>query len=242
MKMGFLILILGIFGAIQLPGQCEGCKSVAGEVIDFCFIESEWPDHCVQFTEENPYFYYQAPGVNKGKAVKFYFPENDQPTNTSYFVGLSRTHKILKLTPRDLLIMEHGIEQWRQLEGLRNWDKKFVNSGYTILPSGLAYKPLKVGNGKLAQNGNRTTVHYTGYLESGKKFASTLDGKQSFQFTLGNAEVIKGWEEGLATMTVGSRYLLRIPPDLGYGQAGAGAGAIPPNSTLYFDIQLLAAE
>jgi hypothetical protein len=211
-------------------------------VIDFCFVESEWPDHCVQFTEENPYFYYQSPGINKGRPVKFYFPENDQATNTHYYVELDKSNRRLKLETRDLLIMEHGVEQWRQLEGLRKWDSKYVNSGYTILPSGLAYKPMKVGKGKLAQQGNRATVHYTGYLESGKKFASTLDGKQSFQFILGNAEVIKGWEEGLAIMTVGSRYLLRIPPHLGYGQAGAGAGAIPPNSTLYFDIQLLAAE
>jgi hypothetical protein len=242
MKTGFLILILGIFGAIQLPGQCEGCQSVAGEVIDFCFIESEWPDRCVQFTEDHKYFYYQSPRVKNGQPIKFYFPEDDQAIGTEYFAGLATNHKKLKLGHHDILILEHGVEQWRQLEGLRKWDMKYVNSGYTVLPSGLAYKPLRAGAGKLPLKGNLVTVHYTGYLESGYKFGSSLDGKQSFQFILGNAEVIKGWEEGILTMQVGSRNLLRIPPHLGYGQAGAGAGEIPPNSTLYFDIQLLAAE
>jgi peptidylprolyl isomerase len=101
-------------------------------------------------------------------------------------------------------------------------------------------KPLVTGTGKAPQKGKRVTVHYTGYLESGKKFESSLDRKRSLAFTLGNGEVIKGWEEGLALMTVGSRSLLRIPPGLGYG--AAGSGDIPGNATLFFDVQLLTAE
>jgi peptidylprolyl isomerase len=128
------------------------------------------------------------------------------------------------------------------MEGLRKWDMAIVGSGFTELPSGLAYKALAIGQGKTPEKGKKVNVHYTGYLESGEKFESSLDRKQTFQFTLGLGQVIKGWDEGLTIMTVGSRYLLRIPPALGYGTAGAGGGDIPPNATLYFDIQLISAE
>jgi hypothetical protein len=242
MRTGFLILILAFAAAINLRAQCEGCKSVAGEVIDFCFIESDWPDHCVQFTEDAAYFYYQSPTFNKGIPLKLQFPDDQQATHTNYFVALYENHQKLKLGPRDLLIMEHGLDLWREMEGVRKWDKACVFSEYTFLPSGLAYKPLVEGKGKFPEKGKNVTVHYTGYLESGKKFDSSYDRKQSFQFTLGAGQVIKGWDEGLAIMRVGGRYLLRIPPQLGYGQAGAGGGQIPPNATLIFDIQLLSAE
>lgn len=242
MKRGFLILMIALGGAFFLPAQCDGCKSVAGEVIDFCFVEPEWPDHCVQFTEEADYFYYQAPSVNKGVPARFSFPTQQQRYATSYLTGLAESNKKLKLTSRDLLIMEHGMELWHQLEGIRKWDPAVVLSGYTLTSSGLGYKVLVSGRGKAPSKGRKVNVHYTGYLENGEKFDSSLDRKQSFQFTLGAGQVIKGWDEGLAIMTVGSRYLLRIPPHLGYGQAGAGGGEIPPNATLYFDVQLLSAE
>lgn len=240
--MGFLILLIAFAAGINLRAQCEGCKSVAGEVIDFCFVEPGRPDHCVQFTEDADYFYYQSPKVNKGVPVKFWFPDDDLPTDTDYWVGIETTNKKLKLSPRDLFIMEHGVEVWREMEGVRKWDKTCINSDYTLLPSGLAFKPLVEGTGKLPEKGKKVAVHYTGYLENGKKFDSSFDRKQSFQFTIGVGQVIKGWDEGLAMMKVGSRYLLRIPPQLGYGQAGAGGGQIPPNATLIFDVQLLSAE
>lgn len=242
MKRGFLILIFALGGHIFLPAQCDGCKSVAGEVIDFCFVESEWPDHCVQFTEDAQYFYYQSPEANKGVPAKISFPAKPDRYATGFLTKLMESDKKLKLGARDLLIIEHGMGVWQQLEGIRKWDPAVVASGYTFTGTGLAYKPLLLGRGKSPVKGKKVNVHYTGYLENGEKFESSLDRKQSFQFTLGAGQVIKGWDEGLAIMTVGSRYLLRIPPQLGYGQAGAGEGEIPPNATLYFDVQLLSAE
>ena len=104
--------------------------------------------------------------------------------------------------------------------------------------SGLRYQDLKFGAGEPASVGQDVTVHYTGWLKNGKKFDSSVDRGKPFTFTLGAGMVIKGWDEGVAGMKVGGQRTLVIPPHLGYGERGAG-GAIPPNATLLFDVELL---
>ncbi len=108
-------------------------------------------------------------------------------------------------------------------------------------PSGLQYWDIKVGTGQEAKEGSRVRVHYTGWLTSGKKFDSSVDAGKPFDFRIGNGEVIKGWEEGVSGMKVGGKRQLRIPPQLAYGKEGY-PGAIPPNATLIFDIQLLGVQ
>ena len=112
----------------------------------------------------------------------------------------------------------------------------------TEMPDGLKYTDTKIGDGATAKAGNKVTVNYTGWLyengAKGKKFDSSLDRNQPFQFTLGAHQVIAGWDEGVAGMKVGGKRTLIIPPELGYGARGAG-GAIPPNATLIFDVDLL---
>lgn len=104
---------------------------------------------------------------------------------------------------------------------------------------GLEYWDIQVGTGATATLGKKVTVHYTGWLTNGKKFDSSLDRGQPYVVQpLGNAPVIKGWNEGLVGMKVGGKRQLRIPPELAYGDQGA-AGVIPPNATLIFDIELL---
>ncbi|HLZ34444.1 MAG TPA: FKBP-type peptidyl-prolyl cis-trans isomerase [Nitrospira sp.] len=106
--------------------------------------------------------------------------------------------------------------------------------------SGLQYIDLTVGAGPTAQAGQTVSVHYTGWLENGNKFDSSVDRGQPFSFPLGAGRVIKGWDEGVQGMNVGGKRKLIIPSNLGYGARGAG-GVIPPNATLIFEVELLGA-
>jgi FKBP-type peptidyl-prolyl cis-trans isomerase FkpA len=112
----------------------------------------------------------------------------------------------------------------------------------TELADGLKYTDTTVGTGAEATPGHKVSVHYTGWLyendKKGKKFDSSLDRGQPFEFTLGAQQVIRGWDEGVSGMKVGGKRTLIIPPALGYGARGAG-GVIPPNATLTFDVELL---
>jgi peptidylprolyl isomerase len=108
--------------------------------------------------------------------------------------------------------------------------------------SGLQITDSKVGTGATPRAGQTAVVHYTGWLyqdgAKGKKFDSSVDRGQPFEFPLGQRRVIAGWDEGVASMKVGGKRTLIIPPELGYGARGAG-GVIPPNATLIFDVELL---
>ena len=106
-------------------------------------------------------------------------------------------------------------------------------------PSGLKYEELVAGAGPQPKTGDIVKVHYTGWLTNGKKFDSSVDRGQPFEFHVGRGEVIKGWDEGVGSMKVGSKRKLTIPPDLGYGSQNVGNGLIPPNSTLVFEVELL---
>lgn len=112
------------------------------------------------------------------------------------------------------------------------------NNQEVTTPSGLKYVDQVVGTGEAAVAGKNVSVHYTGWLENGKKFDSSVDRGQPFSFPLGAGRVIKGWDEGVQGMKVGGKRKLTIPSDLGYGSRGAG-GVIPPNATLVFDVELL---
>ncbi|MEJ7602791.1 MAG: FKBP-type peptidyl-prolyl cis-trans isomerase [Kofleriaceae bacterium] len=109
-------------------------------------------------------------------------------------------------------------------------------------PSGLSYEDTVVGTGASPAKGQTCKMHYTGWLwvdgAKGAKFDSSLDRGRPFEFPLGVGRVIKGWDEGVATMKVGGKRTLLIPPALGYGAAGAG-GAIPGGATLLFEVELL---
>ncbi|MCH8907215.1 MAG: FKBP-type peptidyl-prolyl cis-trans isomerase [Candidatus Heimdallarchaeota archaeon] len=98
---------------------------------------------------------------------------------------------------------------------------------------------LKIGNGASPKNGNTVVVHYTGWLINGKKFDSSVDRNKPFEFKIGLGQVIKGWDEGVASMKIGGKRKLTIPPEMGYGDKDVGNGLIPPNSTLVFEVELL---
>jgi peptidylprolyl isomerase len=109
--------------------------------------------------------------------------------------------------------------------------------------SGLQYYDVKEGTGATPRKGQTCVVHYTGWLwvndAKDKKFDSSVDRGRPFPFPVGAGRVIKGWDEGVASMKVGGKRELLIPPELGYGARGAGGGLIPPNATLLFEVELL---
>jgi len=112
-------------------------------------------------------------------------------------------------------------------------------------PSGLQYEDTVTGSGETARAGQQVTVHYTGWLHDakapksrGRKFDSSKDRGEPFDFALGDGMVIRGWDEGVQGMQVGGTRVLTIPPELGYGARGAG-GVIPPNATLVFEVELI---
>jgi peptidylprolyl isomerase len=107
--------------------------------------------------------------------------------------------------------------------------------------SGLKYVVVQEGTGETPKTGDLVKVHYTGTLEDGTKFDSSVDRGEPIEFVLGRGQVIPGWDEGIALMKVGGKAKLIIPPDLAYGEQGAG-GVIPPNATLNFEVELVAAE
>jgi len=115
-------------------------------------------------------------------------------------------------------------------------------SGDTIATaSGLKYIVIQSGSGATAERGQQVQVHYTGWLSDGSKFDSSVDRRQPFAFPLGQGRVIRGWDEGVAGMRLGEKRRLIIPPELGYGTRGY-PGAIPPDATLIFDVELLDVE
>lgn len=114
--------------------------------------------------------------------------------------------------------------------------------GMNATTTGLSYEDTQVGAGASPRSGQTCVMHYTGWLwvdgKKGAKFDSSLDRGRPFSFSIGRGEVIKGWDEGVASMQIGGKRTLLIPPELGYGARGAG-GVIPPNATLLFEVELL---
>lgn len=114
---------------------------------------------------------------------------------------------------------------------------------FEVSSSGLKYHDVRVGNGLSPRSGKTAVVHYTGWVfrdgAPQEMFDTSRDVNIPFSFVVGEGRVIRGWEEGVRSMQVGGRRLLLIPPHLGYGVRGAGGGAIPPNATLLFDVELI---
>jgi len=141
------------------------------------------------------------------------------------------------IPPGATLIMEIELKDVREPVKMSEVDEV----DYMTTDSGLMYYDIVEGDGEMPPEAATVIVHYTGWLEDGTKFDSSLDRGEPFAFMLGQGQVIPGWDEGVATMKVGGKRQLRIPAELGYGEAGSG-GVIPPGATLIFDVELLAIQ
>jgi len=140
-----------------------------------------------------------------------------------------------KLVAEEKLETEVKLEVVNELTPANDLDK---GKGWKTMENGLEINVLKDGNGDPVEAGDTVSVHYTGTFLDGRKFDSSLDRDEPFQFTVGAGRVIQGWDLGVVGMQVGERRSLRIPSNLAYGSRGAG-GAIPPNTDLLFEIELL---
>jgi FKBP-type peptidyl-prolyl cis-trans isomerase len=127
------------------------------------------------------------------------------------------------------------------LQQVQLFDNSLRNGETMKTASGLEYIEIEAGTGAQAQAGKTVSVHYTGKFQDGKVFDSSISRGEPISFPLGQGRVIKGWDEGIALMKVGGKAQLIIPPELGYGERGAG-GVIPPNATLVFDVELVAVK
>ncbi len=135
-----------------------------------------------------------------------------------------------------------AVVAWYGAAVLLPWNAALAQETSVTTPSGLKIEDITVGDGASPATGQTCVMHYTGWLyengQKGRKFDSSVDRGDPFEFPIGTGRVIKGWDEGVASMKVGGKRTLIIPPELGYGARGAG-GVIPPNATLIFDVELL---
>jgi len=138
------------------------------------------------------------------------------------------------IPPNATLVMEVELIDLREPAVMTEVDEE----DYVTTDSGLKYYDIVEGDGESPEEGQTVLVHYTGWLENGQQFDSSVDRGTPFSFVLGTGSVIAGWDEGVATMKVGGKRQLVIPPELAYGETGSG-GVIPPGATLIFDVELL---
>lgn len=166
----------------------------------------------------------------KGKVVTLPVPAAQEEAAIRSAFGNKKIYK--SLTPDEINV----------LTALTlNWNQNQFYMGYETTASGLGYKMLANGTGKKPEAGKKVKVHYRGTLEDGSVFDSSFERGQPIEFTLGVGQVIKGWDEGIQLFPVGSKGVLRIPSNLGYGAFGAPP-VIPPNATLYFEIEVVGAQ
>lgn len=201
--------------------QCEKCDTT---VYDYCYFNAEIDGLCAGFKAESSEF-----TLFSGKKSKVIpVVKND---SVGYYVSLTK-NKALKISALELLFIQQALTDWRSAER---------DLGMEFTASGLGVKIIQQGDGEQPKVGQKVKVHYKGTLEDGTVFDNSYDRGQPIDFPLGQGRVIKGWDEGIALLNVGTKALFKIPSELGYGARGAG-GVIPPNATLYFEVELVGIE
>ncbi len=216
-----LLLLISSIGS-QAFSQCllEGSQVP----FDYCHTVDAFERYWAAFKDGEERF---QVFINKKKTLSL--PVTTTP-DYEYLLRIA-SNKKLKVSAKDILFIESAVNTW-SMESRKH--------GYDIDETGLGIKIISEGTGEYPKMSENVVVHYTGWLLDGKKFDSSIDRGTPFNFSLGKGQVIKGWDQGVAKMKVGTKALLKIPSELGYGASGAGR-AIPPNATLIFEIEVLKA-
>jgi FKBP-type peptidyl-prolyl cis-trans isomerase len=220
----FYLSLLGLCLVALSPSaafsQCEGCPEAQG--VDYCFTSPKLPGRCAQFRLNQKTFQYTASARDK-KGMEIIVPDT---IDMAAMLALTRTNR--KLKTEDVLFVQEALTRWHSAK---------IDLGYEYTESGLGYKVLREGSGARPKRGDRVTVHYRGKLKDGSVFDSSFERGQPFTANIGVGQLIRGWDEGIPMFREGARVMLRIPPELGYGSRGAGT--IPANSVLYFEIEIV---
>ncbi|HBH24781.1 MAG TPA: hypothetical protein DDY13_15350 [Cytophagales bacterium] len=212
------LFIMGFATQLNAQSPCETCDKPG----DFCYTDSLFEDFCASFEVDQSFF-----TLNVGKKDKE-IPLPDSADNVQYYQFLAGQRK-LKLDIDEVLFIQRALPEW-------DFAKRDIGIVYD--EDSLGLKILEKGSGVLPDSGQNVTVHYTGSLSDGTIFDSSYERKAPFTFQVGTGRIIKGWNMAITKLPVGSKALVRIPPELGYGKRGAG-GVIPPNAVLYFELEVL---
>lgn len=239
------LAMLFCFAALSISGtfaQCESCTTAPGFIPDYCHTVEELPGYCAQFQLGSDHFYFQ----NKaGKTpVKLTMPtQTDLASLLTFFE--TKAFKFKKAT--DILFVLSAMENWNKASGTIVADRAakevfskedLAAKTYTeTFDSGLKIEVLHQGEGPKPEKGQNVSVHYRGYTLDGKIFDESFKRGQPITFPVGMGRVIKGWDQGIMQLNLGTRALLYLPASIAYGDRGAGAD-IPPGATLVFDVVL----
>lgn len=215
-----LVITLSLGLSSVTFAQCEACEE-GKDVLTYCYQNENFKDYCATFIDGAPSFL-----ISVGKKSK---PIDLTLTATLKDLISFSNNKKSKISATDILFIQEALKVWK----IESW-----NIGHAFTESGLGIKTIVTGNGAIPKKGQIAIVHYSGFLEDGTKFDSSVDRKEPFEFEVGAGRVIKAWDEALQKLSIGSKSLIKVPSKLGYGRRGAGR-AIPPNATLFFEIEVL---
>jgi hypothetical protein len=223
-RISFFVVFYSIAFIFQANAQCDNCGKNNETNEDFCYTDSLFEKYCAVFYVSQTTF--QLVKKNKAMTVPK-IKYNDKIR----LIDLAKDKK-LKLSGLDLIFI---------IDALKAWEKAEREIGMNYTDSGLGIKILKQGEGPIPKPGQKVTVHYIGMLQDGTKFDSSYDREKPFSFPAGQGRVIKGWDEAISKLNTGTHALLKIPPELAYGERGAGT-VIPPDATLYFEIEIISVQ
>ncbi len=247
--MKYLLVLTSFFvWATAALGQdeCE-CPVTEGFEADFCYTSTTITGKCAQFSVKADYFFFHPKTEKKGKKLSL----TSQPAKEQLIAWAE--NKKNKLNALDILFLQEALMAWKKKVvvdqvkvGQAIASKKLYTAEelaaieFEQQDTGLGIHILQQGMGPMPEKGVQVKVQYRGYLTNGTVFDASYNRGQPFQFKLGVGQVIKGWDIGILQLPVGSRALIKLPPEIAYGSRDMGT--IPANSTLIFDVLVMSTD